>query len=122
MAGAGVPVLMDDGTAIAAAPEIVCPLPGVARSAQKWPWFFLLLIRPPRFVPTEGGRECGAKMSRFAEGSGKRRKIWPRGWFGLIFGAKPHLESLNRSATSITRAVSRVKLAVLLTARGGSVF
>jgi hypothetical protein len=26
---------------------------------------------------------------RFAEGSGKRRKIWPRGRFGLIFGAKP---------------------------------
>ena len=37
MAGAGVPVSMDDGTAIAAAPEIVCPLPGVARSGQKWP-------------------------------------------------------------------------------------
>ena len=26
---------------------------------------------------------------RFAEGSGKRRKVWPRGRFGLIFGAKP---------------------------------
>ena len=26
---------------------------------------------------------------RFAEGSGKRRKIWPRGRFGLIFGANP---------------------------------
>ena len=37
MAGAGVPVPMDDGTAIAAAPEKVCPLPGVARSGQKWP-------------------------------------------------------------------------------------
>ena len=38
MAGAGVPVSMDDGAGIAAAPEIVCPLPGVARSAgQKWP-------------------------------------------------------------------------------------
>ena len=37
MAGAGVPVPMDDGTAIAAAPETVCPLPGVARSGQKWP-------------------------------------------------------------------------------------
>ena len=37
MAGAGVPVSMDDGAGIAAAPEIVCPLPGVARSGQKWP-------------------------------------------------------------------------------------
>ena len=37
MVGAGVPVPMDDGTAIAAAPEKVCPLPGVARSGQKWP-------------------------------------------------------------------------------------
>ena len=37
MAGAGVPVSMDDGTGIAAAPAIVCPLPGVARSGQKWP-------------------------------------------------------------------------------------
>ena len=37
MAGAGVPVPMDDGTAIAAAPEKVCPLPGVARCGQKWP-------------------------------------------------------------------------------------
>ena len=26
---------------------------------------------------------------RFAEGSGQRRKIWPRGRFGTIFGAKP---------------------------------
>jgi hypothetical protein len=26
---------------------------------------------------------------RFEEASGKRRKIWPRGRFGLIFGAKP---------------------------------
>ena len=34
MAGAGVPVSMDDGAGIAAAPEIVCPLPGVA---EKWP-------------------------------------------------------------------------------------
>eukprot|EP00964_Phaeocystis_antarctica_P001691 scaffold882_cov51-Phaeocystis_antarctica.AAC.1 len=31
---------MDDGTAIAAAPEIVCPLPGVARSGQKGRGFF----------------------------------------------------------------------------------
>ena len=37
MAGAGVPVSMDDGAGIAAAPEKVCPLPGVARSGQKWP-------------------------------------------------------------------------------------
>ena len=37
MAGAGVPVSMDYGAGIAAAPEIVCPLPGVARSGQKWP-------------------------------------------------------------------------------------
>ena len=37
MADAGVPVSMDDGAGIAAAPEIVCPLPGVARSGQKWP-------------------------------------------------------------------------------------
>ena len=37
MAGAGVPVSMDDGAGIAAAPEIVCPLPGVARSGQKLP-------------------------------------------------------------------------------------
>ena len=37
MAGAGVPVSMDDGAGIAGAPEKVCPLPGVARSGQKWP-------------------------------------------------------------------------------------
>ena len=40
MAGAGVPVSMDDGAGIAAAPEKVCPLPGVARSGQKGRWFF----------------------------------------------------------------------------------
>eukprot|EP00964_Phaeocystis_antarctica_P004026 scaffold2166_cov39-Phaeocystis_antarctica.AAC.1 len=37
---AGVPVPMDDGAAIAAAPEIICPLPGVARSGQKWRGLF----------------------------------------------------------------------------------
>eukprot|EP00964_Phaeocystis_antarctica_P116467 scaffold80416_cov42-Phaeocystis_antarctica.AAC.1 len=46
MAGVGVPVPMDDGTVIAAAPEIVCPLPGVARSGQKGRRFFA--GNPPR--------------------------------------------------------------------------
>ena len=47
MAGAGVPVPMDDGTAIAAAPEIVCPLPRVARSGQKGRGFFAGKAPPP---------------------------------------------------------------------------
>eukprot|EP00964_Phaeocystis_antarctica_P007207 scaffold3910_cov30-Phaeocystis_antarctica.AAC.1 len=47
MAGAGVPVPMDDGTVIAAAPEIVCPLPGVARSGQKGSGFFARNPPPP---------------------------------------------------------------------------
>ena len=55
MAGAGVPVPMDDGTAIAAAPEIVCPLcpewPEVAKKGED----FLQVIRPARFVGTGGG-------------------------------------------------------------------
>jgi len=36
---------MDDGTAIAAAPEIVCPLPGVAEAARNGAGF-LQVIRP----------------------------------------------------------------------------
>ena len=45
---------MDEGTAIAAALEIVCPLP----SGQKWRFFavvFLQVIRLPRIVLTERG-------------------------------------------------------------------
>ena len=57
MAGAGVPVPMDDGTAIAAAPEIVCPLPGVARSGQKARGFFAGWVAPPDLSELEGGRE-----------------------------------------------------------------
>ena len=56
MAGAGVPVPMDDGTAIAAAPEIVCPLPGVARSGQKGRGF--LAGDPPRPI-------CGNYLSGY---------------------------------------------------------
>ena len=57
MAGAGVPVSMDDGAGIAGAPEKVCPLPGVARCGQKWP----LKGRGPARVGA-GGR---AIFSRF---------------------------------------------------------
>eukprot|EP00964_Phaeocystis_antarctica_P158788 scaffold129655_cov102-Phaeocystis_antarctica.AAC.1 len=80
MAGAGVPVPMDDGIAIAAVPEIVCPLPGVARSGQKWRRLFAGNPPPrqtdilpegkhglhsvgdasPDLWELGGGRECGA--------------------------------------------------------------
>ena len=55
MAGAGVPVPMDDGTAIAAAPEIVCPLPGVARSGQQGRGFFAGDPPRPMICPTWWG-------------------------------------------------------------------
>ena len=59
MAGAGVPVSMDDGTGIAAAPEIVCPLPGVARSGEKWPRVFLRVFPRPELSNWGGsGMRC----------------------------------------------------------------
>ena len=41
------------------------------------------------FGPIWGPFNVEPRCGRFAERSGKRRNIWPRGWFGLIFGAKP---------------------------------
>eukprot|EP00964_Phaeocystis_antarctica_P101469 scaffold66933_cov66-Phaeocystis_antarctica.AAC.2 len=38
-------------------PEIVCPLPGVARSGQKWRRLFA--GNPPPPICGRGGRECG---------------------------------------------------------------
>ena len=38
--GAGVPVSLEDGTAIAAALHVVCAAAGVAQSGQKWHGFF----------------------------------------------------------------------------------
>ena len=58
MAGAGVPVSMDDGTGIAAAPAIVCPLPGVARSGEKWPKVFLGVLPRPELSKLGGVRNA----------------------------------------------------------------
>ena len=44
--------------------------------------------QPPQMPSPKSTLDLG-QGGRFAEGSGKRRKIWPRGRFGLIFGAKP---------------------------------
>ena len=44
--------------------------------------------QPPQ-MPSPKSTLFLSQGGRFAEGSGKRRKIWPRGRFGLIFGAKP---------------------------------
>ena len=54
--GAGVPMSMEDDTAIAAAFHVVCAAAGVARSASG----FLQVIHRARIVLTERGRECGA--------------------------------------------------------------
>ena len=66
MAGAGVPVSMDDGTGIAAAPAIVCPLPGVARSGEKWPKVFLGVLPRPELSKLGGVRNlCGVIQPHF---------------------------------------------------------
>ena len=44
--------------------------------------------QPPQMPSPKSTLDLG-QGGRFAEGSGKRRKIWPRGRFGLIFGANP---------------------------------
>ena len=78
------PVSMDDGTAIAAAPEIVCPLPGVARSGQrKRPRFFCGWFAPPDLSQRmRGGRECGgdpvAKAKRRATKAARKKRDAPQ--------------------------------------------
>ena len=47
MAGAGVPVSMDDGTGIAAAPAIVCPLPEWREVAKNGHGVFLGVLPRP---------------------------------------------------------------------------
>ena len=44
--------------------------------------------QPPQMPSPKSTLDSG-QGGRLAEGSGKRRKIWPRGRFGLIFGANP---------------------------------
>ena len=54
MAGAGVPVSMDDRSAIAAAPEIVCPLPGWREVAKNGHGVFLGVFPRPELWELRG--------------------------------------------------------------------
>ena len=54
MAGAGVPVSMDDRSAIAAAPEIVCPLPECREVAKNGHEVFLGVFPRPELWELKG--------------------------------------------------------------------
>ena len=83
---------MDEGTAIAAALEIVCPLP----SGQKWRFFavvFLQVIRLPRIVLTGGGSlEKGNAVPRIPYTVSRDQKGFGVNRSGVSFLATPELK------------------------------
>ena len=67
MAGAGVPVSMDDRSAIAAAPAIVCPLPEWREVAKNGHGVFLGVLPRPELWELRGvGNAVGRKTQRAA--------------------------------------------------------
>ena len=68
MAGAGVPVSMDDRSAIAAAPEIVCPLPEWREVAKNGHGVFLGVFPRPELYKLGGVRNAVNKKIGENEG------------------------------------------------------